>query len=173
MGAPLERDALPRRAPHVPWPDWRHEPARALPWVAEGPRRVRGDLGGWPVEERRRGDHHGAAPEEAFHGPEGAEVKSCGLVPPDAFLSVRGCRSSRLRSQIHCDGAPGGVRQLHVVCSAPTACTEWLRPLRVQTESQTQSSYAKFLFGATVVVVACFGVRPRSESLLLGGTSAP
>merc|ERR1712107_488769 len=37
--APLERDALPRRAPHVPWPHWRHEPAWALPRVAESPRR--------------------------------------------------------------------------------------------------------------------------------------
>merc|ERR1712084_16056 len=72
--APLERDALPRRAPHVPRAHRCHEPAWPLPRVAEGPRRMRGDPGGGPLEERRRGDHHGAAPAQALHGPEVAEV---------------------------------------------------------------------------------------------------
>merc|ERR1712060_799659 len=36
------------------------------------------DLGGWPLEERRRGDHHGAAPAQALHGPEVMEVRGLG-----------------------------------------------------------------------------------------------
>mmetsp|Transcript_94198 Transcript_94198/g.288178 ORF Transcript_94198/g.288178 Transcript_94198/m.288178 type:complete len:297 (-) Transcript_94198:115-1005(-) len=68
--APLERDALPRRAPHVPGPHRRHEPARALPRLGEGARRLRGDPGPGLVDQRRRGDRHGQAPAQALHARE-------------------------------------------------------------------------------------------------------
>merc|ERR1719167_2082957 len=76
---PLERDALPRRAPHVPRPNRRHEPAWPLPWLGEGPRRVRRDLEPRLVEERRRRDHHGEAPEKALDGHEVTQVPHQGV----------------------------------------------------------------------------------------------
>mmetsp|Transcript_41208 Transcript_41208/g.115105 ORF Transcript_41208/g.115105 Transcript_41208/m.115105 type:complete len:204 (-) Transcript_41208:549-1160(-) len=51
--APLERDALPRPPPRFPQRGGHAEPARSLPRVAEGPRRLRRGVGPWSLEGQR------------------------------------------------------------------------------------------------------------------------
>merc|ERR1712050_367815 len=107
------------------------EPARPLPRVAEGPRRVRGDFGGRPLEERRRGDDHGAAPAQAFHGLEVAEGRGLITIVRSAFLRLQvihcGVTVSRgSTTHVLLLRQLDGARQLKVVRAACTACTDLL-----------------------------------------------
>mmetsp|Transcript_36874 Transcript_36874/g.55685 ORF Transcript_36874/g.55685 Transcript_36874/m.55685 type:complete len:216 (-) Transcript_36874:101-748(-) len=93
----MERNALPRHPPHVPWQDWRNESAGPIPRLAKGPRRLRRDLGEWALEAQRPRDADGAAPEtpllraevqEGVEAVEGVAVSSPNALRSEATPSV-------------------------------------------------------------------------------------